>query len=83
MADRVNIEVPRLGLDAVSLSLWYIEVGELITEGDRVVELLADGVTIDVVAPASGILVDILVDEEDPVTTGQILGVIECPPQDG
>jgi 2-oxoglutarate dehydrogenase E2 component (dihydrolipoamide succinyltransferase) len=74
---RHPIIVPELGLDGVALSLWLVEVGAEVSEGDRVVELLADGVTVDLSAPASGVLIETFASEDDPVATGQTLGEIE------
>jgi pyruvate/2-oxoglutarate dehydrogenase complex dihydrolipoamide acyltransferase (E2) component len=75
---RHPIIVPDLGLDGLTLSLWLVEAGAEVSEGDRVVELLADGVTVDLSAPASGTLAEPLACEDDPVAVGQTLGVIEC-----
>lgn len=75
-AMRIPIVVPELGLDGLVLSLWLVEQGTEVAEGDRVVELLADGVTVDLSAPASGVLVETLASEDDPVAVGQTLGVI-------
>lgn len=76
---RHPIIVPDLGLDGVTLSLWLVEAGSEVTEGDRVVELLADGVTVDLSAPASGMLVETFASEDDPVATGQTIGEIDSP----
>ena len=75
---RHPIIVPDLGLDEITFSLWLVDVSTEVIEGDRVLELLADGVTVDLSAPASGTLVEIFVTEDDPIAPGQIVGVIEC-----
>ena len=76
---RHELVMPELGLDEgrVTISLWLVEVGDAVTEGDRVVELLSDSVTVDLPAPASGVLCEMLVTEDDAVRTGQVLCVIE------
>ncbi len=76
---RHNLVVPDLGLkdQPVSLSLWLVEVGAEVTEGDRLVELLADSVTVDLPAPASGRFVESLAVEDEVVSIGQVLGIIE------
>ena len=76
---RNELFMPELGLDegSVAISLWLVEVGDAVTEGDRVVELLSDSVTVDLPAPASGVLTEILSSEDDPVRPGQVLCVIE------
>jgi pyruvate/2-oxoglutarate dehydrogenase complex dihydrolipoamide acyltransferase (E2) component len=48
-----------------------------VAAGDRVVELLADGVTIDLEAPVSGRLVARFADEDEPVAAGAVLAELE------
>jgi pyruvate/2-oxoglutarate dehydrogenase complex dihydrolipoamide acyltransferase (E2) component len=76
---RHNLVVPDLGLKdrPVTLSLWLVELGAEVTEGDRLVELLADSVTVDLPAPASGRFVESLAVEDEVVAIGQVLGIIE------
>jgi pyruvate/2-oxoglutarate dehydrogenase complex dihydrolipoamide acyltransferase (E2) component len=77
---RVPLVVPELGLHDVALvvSLWLVPRGAAVVEGDRVVELLAGGVTIDLEAPASGRLAVQLVDEDDAVSPGMVVAEIEA-----
>jgi pyruvate/2-oxoglutarate dehydrogenase complex dihydrolipoamide acyltransferase (E2) component len=74
-----NLLLPDLGLGdrPITVSLWLVEVGSEVAEGDRVVELAADSVTVDLPAPASGRLVETLAVEDEEVQIGQVLGVIE------
>lgn len=76
---RYELTVPELGLGGrpVTVSLWLVELGAEVTEGDRLVELAADSVTVDLPAPANGTLIETLVSEDDTVQSGQVLGVIE------
>ncbi len=76
---RCDLVVPELGLGGrpVTVSLWLVELGAEVTEGDRIVELAADSVTVDLPAPTSGTLIETLVGEDDQVQSGQVLGVIE------
>lgn len=71
-----TLRVPELGLTELALSLWLVKTGQRVSAGDRVVELLADGVTIDLTAPISGQLVRRLVEEESPLGTGDALALI-------
>jgi pyruvate/2-oxoglutarate dehydrogenase complex dihydrolipoamide acyltransferase (E2) component len=77
---RHNLVMPDLGLgeEPVTVSLWLVELGSEVTEGDRVVELAADSITVDLPAPTSGTLVETLAAEDDEVQIGQVLGVIEA-----
>lgn len=72
---RVRLAVPELGLEGVPLqvSLWLVPEGAAVMEGDRVVELVAGGVTIDLEAPVSGRLVAQVVDEDDSVAAGTVI----------
>ena len=65
----------------VTLSLWLVEVGQEVTEGDRIVELVAGGITVDLPSPVSGILAETRVLEDELVTPGIVLGVIAPLPE--
>jgi pyruvate/2-oxoglutarate dehydrogenase complex dihydrolipoamide acyltransferase (E2) component len=71
------ILLPDLGASPVTLSVWFVEVGQEVYEGDRLVEVLVDGATFDVAAPCSGTLVEKTAFNEDVLTPGQTLGTIE------
>jgi pyruvate/2-oxoglutarate dehydrogenase complex dihydrolipoamide acyltransferase (E2) component len=77
---RVPVIVPDFGLRDVPLvvSLWLVPQGAAVMAGDRVVELLAGGVTIDLEAPVSGRLVAQRVDEDDAVAAGMVVAEIEA-----
>ena len=48
-----------------------------LTAGDRLLEILAGEATVDLSAPVSGVFVEALVEDEQPVTVGQPVAVIE------
>lgn len=77
-----RLTVPDLGLAGVTLvlSLWLVPEGSEVIEGDRVVELLAAGVTIDLAAPVSGRFARALADEDDAVFPGAVLGEFVATP---
>jgi len=78
MAEAVPILAPDLGTTEPSrLSAWLVEVGETVREGDRVVELLLPGLTVDVAAPASGRLNAAMATLNALIVAGQTLGTIE------
>ncbi len=75
-----ELRLPELGVPGpVRLSVWLVEDGSEVTQGDRLVEVLAGSATVDLPAPASGVLRQTLTGEDEPVVTGQVLGVIEEP----
>jgi pyruvate/2-oxoglutarate dehydrogenase complex dihydrolipoamide acyltransferase (E2) component len=76
---REQLAVPELRLAGVpvAVSLWLVPAGAAVVAGDRVVELVAGGVTIDLEAPVSGRLVAQLADEDDIVTAGSVIAEFE------
>jgi pyruvate/2-oxoglutarate dehydrogenase complex dihydrolipoamide acyltransferase (E2) component len=73
---RYELKLPDLGLQNVTVSLWLVQPGSDVTEGDRILEVMAEGVTVDLPAPATGILAEQLVVEDDPVEVDQVLGAV-------
>ena len=75
---RVDLIVPNLGLVdiPVSASVWLKSVGCEVVEGERLLEIVAGDATVDLPAPASGVLVEQRVGEDDQLTDGQVAGVI-------
>ncbi len=72
------LHVPDLGeVGPIRLSLWLVEEGENVEAGDRVAELLAGPATYDLPAPAAGRLIRCLIDEDQEVHSGQLIGLIE------
>ncbi len=70
--------VPDLTIEGpVRVSLWLAPRGATVLAGDRIVELLAGAVTIDLEAPVAGRLARQLVDEDDVVGPGTVLAEIE------
>ena len=74
-----ELRLPDLGFpgQGARLSVWLVEDGSEVTQGDRLVEILIGSATVDLPAPASGVLRQALRGEDEPVSTGQLLGVIE------
>ena len=71
--------LPDLGLDdqPIVLSLWLVKEGARVAEGEPVVEVMAGGVTVDLPAPADGILLKKLVAESEPLCIGQRLAMLD------
>jgi pyruvate/2-oxoglutarate dehydrogenase complex dihydrolipoamide acyltransferase (E2) component len=74
---RAIVVLPELGAAPVVLSLWFADLGDLVFEGDRLVEVLVGGATFDVPAPATGRLIEKVAFPDDPLRPGQVLGVVE------
>ncbi|MBV8431760.1 MAG: multifunctional oxoglutarate decarboxylase/oxoglutarate dehydrogenase thiamine pyrophosphate-binding subunit/dihydrolipoyllysine-residue succinyltransferase subunit, partial [Solirubrobacterales bacterium] len=59
---------------------WAIKVGQTVREGDTVVEISTDKVDMELPAPVTGQLVEILAEEGDTVTVGQTIGRMSAAP---
>jgi pyruvate/2-oxoglutarate dehydrogenase complex dihydrolipoamide acyltransferase (E2) component len=71
--------MPELGLSDIPIvaSVWHVERGQQVSEGDRLLEVLAGEITVDLPSPTSGVLSQVLVSEDDPLSIGQQLAIIE------
>ncbi len=78
-AARRQLALPDLDLPGVTLTAtsWLADVGSRVVEGDRLVEISAGDVTVDLSAPASGVLARRCVGIDQPLKTGQVLAWIE------
>jgi len=76
----VDFTMPDLGLgdDHLAVSLWLVDVGSSFLEGDRLLEVTADGVTVDLPAPTAGKLRVVFVYEDDRLRPGMKLATIEA-----
>jgi pyruvate/2-oxoglutarate dehydrogenase complex dihydrolipoamide acyltransferase (E2) component len=77
---RELLAVPDCGLVGMPLriSLWLVPEGADVLEGDRVVELVAGGATIDLEAPVSGRLATQLAEEDEVVAPGAVIAEFEA-----
>ena len=77
---RRELILPDLGLGdrPITVSMWLVDRGSQVVEGDPLVELLAGEATVDLPSPATGILVRKLVAEDDLVRVGQRLALIDA-----
>ncbi len=74
----IEITVPTIGesITEATVLKWLKSVGETVTLDEPLLELETDKVTIEVNAPAAGLLNKILVDEGEDVDIGAVLGLI-------
>ncbi|MDZ4792310.1 MAG: 2-oxoglutarate dehydrogenase complex dihydrolipoyllysine-residue succinyltransferase [Hyphomicrobiales bacterium] len=73
-----NILVPTLGesVTEATVSKWYKKAGDAVKADETLLELETDKVTLEVNAPAAGVLSEIAVKEGETVGVGAILGAI-------
>jgi 2-oxoglutarate dehydrogenase E1 component len=55
---------------------WHAKVGEFIKESDTIVEISTDKVDVELPAPASGTVTELLAEEGETVTVGQVIARI-------
>ena len=73
-----EIRVPALGesVTEATIAQWFKKAGEAVSADEPLVELETDKVTLEVPAPASGVLESIDADEGATVNVGALLGAI-------
>src|SRR6476659_10040537 len=62
---------------------WRVKVGEFIKADDTIVEISTDKVDVELPAPASGTVSELLAQEGDTVTVGQVIARIAVGAEDG
>src|SRR6202453_956292 len=74
-----EIRVPTLGDSATEATIgrWFKNPGEAVAVDEPLVELETDKVTIEVPAPAAGVLGEIAAKDGDTVAVGAVLGQIK------
>ena len=74
-----EIRVPTLGesVTEATIGKWFKQPGEAVAVDEPLVELETDKVTIEVPAPAAGVLSDIAAKDGDTVAVGAVLGLIQ------
>ncbi len=73
-----EIRVPALGESIIEATVgqWFKKAGETVSASEPLVELETDKVTVEVPAPASGVLSEIAVKPGETVAVGALLGAI-------
>jgi 2-oxoglutarate dehydrogenase E2 component (dihydrolipoamide succinyltransferase) len=76
----IEIRVPALGesVTEATVGKWFKQTGEAVTADEPLVELETDKVTVEVPAPASGVLGDILVQSGTTVAVGSLLAALKA-----
>src|SRR5687768_13554305 len=80
MPNLVDVAVPvgqSEGTESV-VSTWFKSVGEAVAENEPLLEISTDKVNMEVAAPASGTLAEILKKDGEQVEPGEVLGRIDA-----
>ena len=76
---KVELRLPNLDLTgAITATCWHAKVRQRVIEGERLVEILAGDVIVDLPAPVSGVLLKRCIDLDQPLIAGQVLAMIEA-----
>jgi len=80
MAEWIAIAAPADQAEGTEMVVagWLKKVGDSVTQNEPLLEISTDKVTVEIAAPASGILREILKPADQPVEAGEVLGRIEA-----
>ena len=78
-SERAAIVVPDLksGSAPIRVVQWLVDPGANVLAGDRVVELVANGIVFHVESPAEGVLAEIKRSGRAEIQVGEVLGLVE------
>jgi 2-oxoglutarate dehydrogenase E2 component (dihydrolipoamide succinyltransferase) len=80
MSTPIDVRAPAEQTEGTRSQLlrWLKQPGDAVTENEPLIEIETDKVTVEVAAPASGVLREILKHEQDEISPGELLGRIEA-----
>jgi 2-oxoglutarate dehydrogenase E2 component (dihydrolipoamide succinyltransferase) len=81
----VEIKVPELGesINEVEIGEWLVEIGDRVNPDDEIVAIESEKATVEVPAPAGGVLVKILKKEGASAVIGEVIGHIDTERAEG
>jgi 2-oxoglutarate dehydrogenase E2 component (dihydrolipoamide succinyltransferase) len=80
MSTPIDVRAPAEQTEGTRSQLlrWLKQPGDAVTENEPLIEIETDKVTVEIAAPASGVLREILKHEQDEIAPGELLGRIEA-----
>ena len=83
--DLVDIVTPTGGESVTEGTIleWSVKVGDAVKQGDTVVEISTDKVDMELPAPATGTIAEILAQDGETVSVGQVIARMEATTGDG
>lgn len=78
MATEIKVPVLPESVADATIAAWHKKPGDSITEGENLVDLETDKVVLEVPAPVSGVLKEILIKQGQTVKAGTVLGLLEA-----
>ncbi len=75
----IEVKVPQLSESVAEASLvsWHKNVGDAVTRDENLIDIETDKVVLELPAPDSGVLVEVLKGNGDSVTSGELIARIE------
>jgi pyruvate/2-oxoglutarate dehydrogenase complex dihydrolipoamide acyltransferase (E2) component len=79
-----RVVMPQAGqdLDTGTVTQWLKAVGDTVTKGEPLVEVETEKISLEMEAPASGVLLKILVPDKTPTPILSTIGIIGEPGED-
>jgi len=75
---QIEVNMPKWGeMTEGTVSKWLKHEGDLIQEGESLVEITTEKINTEMESPASGLLAKILIQEGETVEVGTLLSIIE------
>ncbi len=80
----VKVVMPQAGqdLETGTVKLWLKAVGDTVAKGESIVQIETEKITLDVEAPAAGVLLKILVPDETETAIFSTIAIIGQPDED-
>jgi len=80
MADLIDIVLPADQTEGTTnvVGQWFKAVGDRVEMNDPLLEIITDKVTVEIAAPAGGVLSEVLAAEGEHVEPGQVVGRIQA-----
>ncbi len=74
----VSVVMPQLGneIEEAQIDAWLKAVGDTVAKGEQIVVITTPKLTMEIEAPASGVLAEILVPADELAAVGTVLGTI-------
>jgi len=64
-------------VDEAVIKTWFFEEGDTVAEGEDLVELATEDSVVLIPAPATGVLAEVCMDEDDTVQRDEVLCIID------
>ena len=65
------------GIAEAEIVAWHVKLGDMVSEDDRIADMMTDKATVEMEAPVSGKIVAVAGEEGDVIAIGSMLVTIE------